>query len=240
MDFTFSSDQEALRDAVRSFLAAEAPKRIRAAHGRARRRRHHARAVAPDRRPRVDGSARARSARRSRPRHRRRGRRAGGDGPRAVSRPVLLVGDRRDARGARPRSRRPARRARGRDASAARSRSTKPATATRSSACACARTVAARATSSTASSRWCMDGSLGRLGARPRAHARRSADVPRRARRRSTRELAPSLDVTRKFARFEFDETRAHARRPARRSRAPSGAASPTTPPCCSRPSSSA
>ena len=61
------------------------------------------------------------------------------------------------------------------------------------------------------------DGCTGRLGARARPHARRPADVPRRA----TRDAEPvaSLDVTRKFARIEFDETRAHARRSARRSR---------------------
>ena len=54
-------------------------------------------------------------------------------------------------------------------------------------------------------------------------------------RRRRHAQPVPSLDVTRKFARFEFDETRATARRAARRPRATSGAASPTTRPCCSR-----
>ena len=51
---------------------------------------------------------------------------------------------------------------------------------------------------------------------------------------------APSLDVTRKFARFEFDQTPARSSSGRRATTRTSGAGSPTTPRCCSRPSSSA
>ena len=150
--WTSSSLPSRWRSATRcaSFLTRRGAERVRAPHGRARRRRHHARGVAQDRRPRLDRAARAGVGRRPRARPRRRGRRAGGDGPRAVPGPVLLVGDPRHARGARPRPRRSARGARGRHATRERSRSTKPATATRSSGCTCAPTAAAPVTSSTA------------------------------------------------------------------------------------------
>ena len=48
-----------------------------------------------------------------------------------------------------------------------------------------------------------------RLGPRSGADARRPADVSRRGTVRARATLAPSLDITRKFARFEFDGTRA-------------------------------
>ena len=64
------ADQDALRDAVRAFLAGRGAEGIRAAHGRARRRGDHAGGLAQDRRPRLDGLARARGARRARARPR--------------------------------------------------------------------------------------------------------------------------------------------------------------------------
>ena len=68
MDFTFSADQDALRDAVRAFLAAEAPKEyVR------RMAEHDDTGITPELWRRIvdlgwTGSARARSARRARPR----------------------------------------------------------------------------------------------------------------------------------------------------------------------------
>ena len=53
MDFTFSDEQDALRDAVRAFLADEAPPSVRAGDGRRRARRHRRR-VGRARRARLD------------------------------------------------------------------------------------------------------------------------------------------------------------------------------------------
>jgi len=137
MDFTFSPEQIALRDAVRSFLSAEAPNEY------VRRMAEHDDAgVTPEVWRKIvdlglDRLARSRVGGRARARRGRRRRRAGRDGASRVPGAVLLVGDPRDARGARARPRRTAARPRGRDAARNGRGSTKRATGIRSSACTC-------------------------------------------------------------------------------------------------------
>ena len=217
MDFTFSPEQVALRDAVRAFLAAEAPSeyvRRMAEHDDAG---HHARGVAQDRRPRLDGSARARvgravSASASSTRSSCRRRWAARCSP---------------ARSSRPRSSRRSRRAP--SVSTISSRRSRPARERGTVALDEAgygdpiERVHVRADGR--GTRYKLD------GVKPMVLDGLSADwvlVPARTReglqtflveRPDNAEPVASLDVTRKFARFEFDETRAHARRSARRPR---------------------
>ena len=127
--------------------------------------------------------------------------------------PVLLVGDPRDARGARARARRSARRR----SPAGRERGTVALDEAGSGESARSRARARRRARHPLQARRREADGDGRrhrrLGARARADARRAADVPRRAARART--LAPSLDITRKFARLEFDGTRGDAVGPA-------------------------
>ena len=225
MDFTFSPDQDAVaRSRCAASSTAEAPKDVRAAHGRARRRRHHARGVAQDRRPRLDrllvpeergglglGVVDAVVVQEEMGRAR-------------VPRSVLLVGDPRDARGPCARARRSARRARRR----ARERGTVALDEAGSGESARAGARARRRSRQPLPARRREADGDGRhtrrLGARARrARARgcgRSSSSGRDA------QLAPSLDITRKFARLEFDGTRGDARRSGRRPDAICGSAS--------------
>ena len=166
--------------------------------------------------------------RRSRPRARRHGRRARGDGPLPVPRAVLLVGGVRDARGEAPRRVRPARRSSRAASCGARSRSRSSVTATRSTGSAPA--PGARAPTG------CVDrAQAARCSTATPPTGRSSSRAPRRAsarscsrRRRPT--LVPGLDPTRKIARLELDDRVVSPHRTRRRPHASSGAASSTTP----------
>ena len=136
MDFTFSADQEPLRDVGAHLPRRRGAERVRARDGRRRARLHRRRLEPASAALGWTGVARARGARRPRARPRRHGGRARGDGP--ASRSPARTSRRRSWR------RWPARRlgadraARtrsppGRDAGPSRSRSS--ATATRSTAC---------------------------------------------------------------------------------------------------------
>ena len=168
--------------------------------------------------------------------HHRRRRRAGGDGARDLPRSVS----------SRPRSSRHSRRARSAsttdsprwppDTSGARSRSTKPGTAIRSNAIRVRATAAASRHKLDGVKPMVMDGAIGRLGARPRPHARRAADVSRRGlgRARAARAVARHHPQVRPV-RVRPRRARCSSVRPAITRN--SGAASPTTRRCCSRPS---